>query len=56
MKWREQVQGNIRKIGLRKENAADQCRCREGLKRFAEVVGCIQLPPVTGDQIKLKLN
>ena len=26
MKWRKQVKGSMRRIGLRKENAADQCR------------------------------
>ena len=26
MKWREQVEGNMRRIGLKKEDVADQCR------------------------------
>ena len=26
IKWREQVEGNMKRIGLRKEDAADQCR------------------------------
>ena len=30
MKWREQVEGN-RRIGLRKEDAADRCRWRDGI-------------------------
>ena len=29
MKWREQVEGNMKRIGLRKEDAADRCRWRE---------------------------
>ena len=30
MKWREQVEGNTRSIGLRKEDPLDRCRWREG--------------------------
>ena len=30
MKWREEVEGNIKKIGLRKD-AADRCRWRKGV-------------------------
>ena len=40
MKWREQVDGNMRRIGLRKEDGEDWCRCRESVGRVAEV-GCI---------------
>ena len=47
MKWREQVEGSMRRIGLRKEDAADLYRWREGV-RIAEVGGCIRPPPVTG--------
>ena len=39
MKWREQVEENMRRIGLRKEDAADRCRWREGVGRVAEVMG-----------------
>ena len=49
MKWREQVEENMRRIGLKKENAADRCRRREGVRRVAEIVRCIRPPPVTGD-------
>ena len=49
MKWREQVEGNIRRIALRKEYVADQCRWKEGARKVAEVVGCFQPPPVTKD-------
>ena len=48
MKWREQVK-SMRRIGLKKEDARDQCKWREGVRRIAEVVECIQPPPVTGD-------
>ena len=48
IKWREQVKRNIRRIGPRKEDAADQCRWREGLRRVAEIVGCIWPSPITG--------
>ena len=48
-KWREQVEENMKRIGLRKEDAADQCRWRKGVGRVAEIVGCIQPPPFTGD-------
>ena len=45
-----QVEGNMRKIGLRKEeDVADQCRWREGVRRIAEVVRCIRPPPLTGE-------
>ena len=49
MKWREQTKGNMRRIGLRKEDAADRCRWREGVGRIAEIMGCIWPPPFTGD-------
>ena len=38
MKWRKQVKGNIRRIGLKKEDVVDQCRWTEGVRRVAEVV------------------
>ena len=49
MKWRGQVEGNMKRIGLRKEDTADWCRWSEGLGRVAEVVRCIQPPPFTGN-------
>ena len=49
IKWREQVKGSMRRIGLKKEDTADRCRWRESVRRVAEVVGCIRLPPVTRD-------
>ena len=49
IEWREQVERNIRRIGLRKEGAADRCRSKDGVRRVAEAVGCIEPPPVTGD-------
>ena len=48
MKWRKQVEKSMKRIGLRKEDVADMCRLREGV-RIAEIMGCIQPPPVTGD-------
>ena len=48
MKWREQVKGNTRRIGLRKD-AADRRRWREGVGRVVEVVRCIWPLPVTAD-------
>ena len=56
MKWREQVEGDMIRIGLKKENVANRCRWREGVRRVAEVVGCIRPPPVTGDKTGLKLD
>ena len=47
MKWREQVEGNIRRIGLTREDATDRCGWREGVGRIAEVVGCIRPPSFT---------
>ena len=49
MKKREQVEGNMRRIGLKKVDVADWCRWREDVRRVAEVVGCIRPPPVTVD-------
>ena len=49
MKWREQVEGSMRKIGLKKEDAADQCKWREVVRRVAEIVGCIRTLPLTDD-------
>ena len=49
MKWREQVEGNTRSIGLRKEDRANWCRWREGVRRVAEVVRCIRPRPFTGE-------
>ena len=45
----ETSQRSIRRIGLRKEDVADRCRWREGVRRDAEVMGCIWPLPVTGD-------
>ena len=47
MKSREQFEGNIKRIGLKKKDAADRCRWREGVRRVAKVVGCIRLLPFT---------
>ena len=48
MKWREQVEGSMRRIRLKKD-AADRCRWREGVRRVAKVVGSIRPPSVTED-------
>ena len=48
MKRRKQVEESMRRIGLKKEDAADRCKWREGVRRVAEVMGCIWPPPVTG--------
>ena len=48
MKWKEQVQGNTRRIGLKKEDAAGWGRWREGVERVAEV-RCIRPPLFTKD-------
>ena len=44
MKWKKQVEGNMRRIELRKEDLADQCRWREDVERVVEVVRCTQPP------------
>ena len=46
---REQIEGNMRRIGLKKEDVADRCRWREDVGRVAEVVRCIRPPPITGE-------
>ena len=48
IKWREQVEGNMRRIGLRKEDSADPCRWR-GVEKVSEVVRCIWPSPFTGE-------
>ena len=35
IKWKEQVEGSMRRIGLRKEDATDWCRWREGIGGIA---------------------
>ena len=46
MKWGK-VEGQMRKIGLKKEDVADQCSWREGVGRVAEVVKCMWSPSFT---------
>ena len=41
MKRREQVEKNMRRIGLRKEDAADRCSWGKSIGRVAEVARCI---------------
>ena len=48
-KMEQTSEGNMRRIDLRKENTADQCRWREGVGIVVEVVRCIQSLPFTGD-------
>ena len=48
IKWRDQVEGSIKRIGLKKEDATDRCRWR-GLGRIAEIVGCFRPSSFTGD-------
>ena len=38
IKWREQVEENMRMIGFKKEDATDWCSWRENVGRVAEVV------------------
>ena len=49
MKYRKQVKGNTRRIGLRKEDVADWCRWRKSVGRIAKVARYIGPPPVIGD-------
>ena len=49
--WKKQVEENIKKIGLRVEEATDRARCREGA--IAEGMRCIRPPSDTKkNQIK----
>ena len=43
MKWREQVKGSMRRIDLNKD-----VHIGVGVGRVAEIVRCIQPPPLTG--------
>ena len=47
LKWMEQVKGNVRRIGLKKKDTADQCKWKEGAGRVAKTVKCIQPPSFT---------
>ena len=44
---KEQVEEKMRRIGLKKEDAADLYRWRKDVGRIAEVVRCIWPPPFT---------
>ena len=44
MKWREQVKGNTRRIGLKKEDAVDRCRWRENVEKSC---GSSKMHPAT---------
>ena len=46
--WRKQVEENIKKIGLRVEEARDRARWREGVGAIAEGMRCIRPPSDTG--------
>ena len=37
IKWREQIERSMRRIDLKKEDAADRCRWRKGARIVAEV-------------------
>ena len=45
--WNKQVEENIKKIGLRVEEATDRARWREGVGAIAEGMRCIQPPSDT---------
>ena len=42
--WKRQVEGSLRKIGLRVEEATDCARWREGVRAIAEGMRCIRPP------------
>ena len=42
--WKKQVEENIKKIGLRVEEATDRARWREGVGAIAEGMRCIRSP------------
>ena len=45
--WKKQIEENIKKIGLRVEEATDRARWREGVGAIAEGMGCIRSPSDT---------
>ena len=45
--WKKQVEENIKKIGLRVEEATDRARWREGVRAIAERMRCIWPPSET---------
>ena len=55
IKCRKQAEENMRRIHLRKEDAADRCRWRKGI-RVAEVARGIRPPSVNGNKTGLKLS
>ena len=46
--WKKQVEENIKKIGLRVEEATDRARWREGVGAIAEGMRSIRPPSDTG--------
>ena len=47
MTWKRQVEGSVKKVGLKIEEAADRTRWREGVRAIAEGMRCIRPPSVT---------
>ena len=53
--WKKQVEENIKKIGLRVEEATDRARWREGVGAIAEGMRCIR-PPSDMRKNRIKLD
>ena len=51
--WKKQVEENIKKIGLRVEEATDRARWREGVRAIAEGMRCIR-PPLDTRKNRIK--
>ena len=51
--WKKQVEENIKKIGLRVEEATDRARWREGVGAIAEGMNCIR-PPLDTRKNRIK--
>ena len=49
--WRRQVEENVKKVGLKIEEAADRTKWREGVRAIAERMRCIRPSSVTREKL-----
>ena len=56
MTWKRQVEGSVKKVGLKIEEVPDRTRWREGVRAIAEGMRCIQSPSVTRKKKKNELK
>ena len=54
--WKRQVEESIKTVGLKKEDALDRAKWKEGAKLIAPGVRCIRATLINGDKTGLKLE